>query len=182
MFLKKLRSILFFSVVLSGCSKDQPNVELVQNMMDSPAIKAQDYDPSAPDGRAELLPPEGTIKKGFTPYTFTDPVVAGNTLVNPIAGKMESLERGQKMYYTYCAVCHGATGGGDGPVAEKFLAKPPALTTKNARDFKDGYIYHMIVAGRGLMGSYAGQIPKVEDRWALVNFVRQIQKNTPVKE
>ena len=36
---------------------------------------------------------------------------------------------GQQMYSTYCAVCHGASGIGDGPAAQALKIPPPDLTS-----------------------------------------------------
>ncbi len=172
------------TVWLLGCEveRKEPNVELIQDMMESPAIKAQDYDNDKADKRANLLPPEGTIPRGFTPYTLTDSLEAEKALVNPMLGRDDLLSRGQKYYQVYCAVCHGVLAKGDGTVAPKWIAPIPSLLSQKIRDWKDGGIFHIITAGRGMMGSYASQITSVEDRWLIVNYVRHLQKLNPVVE
>jgi hypothetical protein len=40
----------------------------------------------------------------------------------------------------------------------------------------DGYIYGMIRVGRGLMPPYGHQVAHF-DRWNIVNYVRQLQRN-----
>ncbi len=35
---------------------------------------------------------------------------------------------GSSLYKTYCATCHGASGKGDGPLAEHLRFRPPDLT------------------------------------------------------
>jgi mono/diheme cytochrome c family protein len=44
---------------------------------------------------------------------------------NPIEANHESLEAGEQLFATNCAVCHGESGQGDGPGAAG-LEKPPA--------------------------------------------------------
>lgn len=39
-----------------------------------------------------------------------------------------SIERGREAYRSYCASCHGARGGGDGPIAEVLKVPPADLT------------------------------------------------------
>ena len=39
---------------------------------------------------------------------------------------------GQQDYTNFCASCHGATGGGDGPLAELMTIAPPPLTGLSA--------------------------------------------------
>jgi hypothetical protein len=52
----------------------------------------------------------------------------------------------------------------------------PPLTSDKVKAFKDGRIFHIITDGQGLMGSYASQIRNESDRWAIVNYVRTLQR------
>ncbi|MBX9769280.1 MAG: cytochrome c [Bdellovibrionales bacterium] len=173
-----LVALCLATLTLVGCDSKhtEPNVELVQNMMESPAIKAQDFDNDVEDYRANLLPPEGSVPKGVTPYAIQTPDEAAEKVTNPYAGKMDTLARGQELYFINCAVCHGTLGKGDGTVASYFVLTPPSLLSEKARGFKDGYIYHLVVMGRGMMDGYGSQIIKERDRWAVVNYVRHLQK------
>ncbi len=176
MFRSILCSLILVAVTACGSKRD-PQIELIQDMMDQPSYKTQDFDESGKGGRSMRLPPDGSVPIGHKPYTIKDSQTAESVLKNPVQVSAESLIRGQKMYYTYCFVCHGSTGRGDGPVAEKTMAKPPSLVNARIKGWKDGGIYHLITSGRGLMGSFASQIPDEKDRWALVNFVRRLQEN-----
>jgi mono/diheme cytochrome c family protein len=40
----------------------------------------------------------------------------------------DELKLGQAIFQQYCAACHGATGEGDGPLANLFKVKPRALS------------------------------------------------------
>lgn len=167
--------------LVSGCGAqgNRTNVELIQDMMQSPALKVQDHLESDWEKSSMLVPPEGTIPRGFTPYKYpTDPLAAEANLKNPFAGDFSPLmlERGRKYFETNCMVCHGVGGRGDGPVASKMLLKPPPLVSVKLKAFKDGRIFHIITMGQGVMGSYANQLTNPEDRWAVVNYVRNLQK------
>jgi len=88
-----MRLILFwllFVFLSTGCSDpDRPNVELIQDMMVSPAVKAQDFDHDRPGKMAMRLPPKGTVPRGFTPYAYHfDPSGAEANLKNPVEGKL----------------------------------------------------------------------------------------------
>jgi len=99
--------------------------------------------------------------------------------MNPIAGQFspDIIELGKAKYGIYCAVCHGDTMKGDGPVAAKMMVvKPPALVSDKVKGYKDGRIFHVITFGQGVMGSYATQIHDVKSRWAIVNYIRMMQK------
>jgi len=54
-------------------------------------------------------------------------VAAQAPSVNP-ADAAQSSNEGRVLFQTYCASCHGATGVGNGPVAEAMKRKPANLT------------------------------------------------------
>ena len=92
-------------------------------------------------------------------------------LVNPLAGQPASAI-GDTLYHTYCAVCHGQTGAGDGKVGVQLAALP--LITDRARALSDGYLYSIIRYGRGVMPKYGDKVPSLQ-RWEVVNYVRRLQ-------
>jgi mono/diheme cytochrome c family protein len=156
-----------------------PNVELIQDMMDSPALKAQDHEPSDEMKASSRIPPEGTVPVGYTPYKYAgNAAEAAKNLKNPYAGntKTEILELGRKKFEIYCAICRGYGGAGDGTVAPKMALKPPPLISDKIRALPDGGIFHIITDGQGVMSSYAYQLVNENDRWAIVNYVRSLQK------
>lgn len=172
------------AVTLTSCgpSGNKPNVEVIQDMMESPAIKAQEYEEEAPHHSGMRVPPDKTVPVGFTPYAYaTDPEGAAKNLKNPLAGKMdqETLLVGQKYYETNCTICHGAAGEGGvaakSSVSEKMALKPPALLTDKVKGWPDGHLYHVITVGQGVMGPYASHIPQ-SVRWQVVNYIRFLEK------
>lgn len=96
---------------------------------------------------------------------------SADKLVNPLAGQ-PATARGDTLYHTYCAVCHGNTGYADGPVGPKVAALP--LVTPRAIAWSDGYLYSIIRYGRGVMPRYGDRI-NGPARWEIVNYVRQLQ-------
>lgn len=48
--------------------------------------------------------------------------------------KPTSATSGQEMYKTYCAVCHGTDGKGNGPAADALKVLPPDLTALAAKN------------------------------------------------
>lgn len=94
-------------------------------------------------------------------------------LVNPTMAEA-TLVKGDTLFHTYCAVCHGNAGAGDGTVGPKVGA--PSLLTDKARGYTDGYIYSIIRYGRGVMPRYGDKVYRHEDRWAIVNYVRTLQR------
>lgn len=170
------------AMLLVGCSCSDSkskltNVEIIQDMMDQPALKAQDYEPGNPQQAASRLPVEGTAPVGFKPYKYhLNPSAAEAALRNPLVGDAKVLELGRMKYDTYCAVCHGIQGKGDGTVSKKMAIQVPALVSDKARGFNDARIFHIITDGQGVMSSYAYQLVNENDRWAIVNYIRSLQK------
>ncbi|AFY01299.1 c-type cytochrome [Bdellovibrio bacteriovorus] len=171
-------------LALSSCGPrgNKPNVEIIQDMMVTPAVKAQSYDADAPHHRGMRVPPEGTAPVGFEPYQYaTDVEAASKNLKNPLAGKMdeETLIVGQKFYETNCALCHGYKGeGGEAAkstISAKMALKPPSLLTDKVKGWTDGHMYHVITVGQGVMGPYASHIPQ-QYRWQVVNYIRFLEK------
>jgi mono/diheme cytochrome c family protein len=165
---------------LTGCKdSSQPNVELLQDMMESPAIKPQEYDESSPNHSGMRVPPEGTQPVGFVPYRYAKDVEGAAKNVNPLAGDYseETIKTGLKFYVTNCAICHGEHGeGGENLAVAKTMAlKPPTLHSEKVMKWTDGQIYHVITVGQGVMGPYASHIPQ-KYRWQVVNYIRTLQK------
>jgi mono/diheme cytochrome c family protein len=165
---------------LVGCNggPNQTNIEWIQNMMDTSPIKSQGSNPKEPQKVQMLNPPDGTVSRGNPPYVYLNDPLAAEKQVNPLAGNMspEVLTLGQKTYEVYCGLCHGDHGNGDGRIAVKMAVKPRNLMSDEAKAYSDGRIYHAITAGKGVMGNYSTQITSAERRWAVVNYVRTLQR------
>src|SRR5665213_3102173 len=179
--MKKILLAAASLVLLSGCNggPNKPNIELITNMMDQPAIKSQGWDHE--DDQVQMrMPPDHTISRGNPPYAYATDPAGAEKQPNPLAGNMsaETLTLGHKTFDIYCALCHGAEGRGDGRIAEKMAVKPRNLMSDEAKAYTDGRIFFAITAGKGVMGSYASQITDANRRWAVVNYVRTLQKAT----
>ncbi len=180
--LMTLAAGVFITATFTSCSDPaKPNVELIQDMMESPTIKPQEYDESSPNHSGMRVPPEGTQPLGFTPYRYATDFAGAAKNQNPLAGNQteETLKVGIKYYTTNCTVCHGEKGEGSeaakSPVGEKMALKPPSLLSDKIRGWTDGELYHVITVGQGVMGPYASHIPQ-KYRWQVVNYVRHLQK------
>ncbi len=71
-------------------------------------------------------PVAGTIPRGSHPFHYgpgeDEAVRAGRELENPYHASPQTLEEGKALFQTYCAVCHGTQGKGDGPISGKIPA------------------------------------------------------------
>ena len=84
------------------------------------------------------------------------------------------LARGQQRFQIYCTPCHGRLGNGEGMVVQRGFKHPTSFHVDRLREAPPGYLFDVITNGYGAMSDYASQVP-VEDRWAIVAYVKALQ-------
>lgn len=160
---------------LWGCTDDTQRArEYMPDMVRDPAYKAFAPNPATRDGLTLQRPVVGTIPRGYQPFHYRageeEAARAGRELENPHHPTPATLAAGKALYETYCLVCHGAEGKGDGPISGKIPA-PPSYTSDRVLAFPAGRIFHVITLGSGKMPSYAAQLSP-DERWEIVSYVR----------
>jgi mono/diheme cytochrome c family protein len=142
------------------------------------------------NGRTSQLPVPGTIARSApiqtlagTVYPYEDaPVnsgfITGTTNFiesNPMPITAASLRRGQQRFTINCSPCHGQLADGNG-ITKKINAMAIVANLHDARMVKmtDGELFYVISNGRNNMGAYGANIT-VEDRWAIVSYLRALQ-------
>jgi len=99
------------------------------------------------------------------------------------------IRRGHERFDIYCLTCHGADGRGMGPTTvrwQELAAMPetgsspfnPANLTGDTFTegvYVNGRMFNTISHGQATMGPIGQQIP-VEDRWAIIAYVRAMQR------
>ena len=101
----------------------------------------------------------------------------------------DMMHRGQERFTIYCGPCHGESGYGDGPVAQRAASlqlkdssaigawvKPQDLHEAKILARPDGHIFNTITNGIRNMPAYDKQI-SIEDRWAIVAYVRALERS-----
>lgn len=174
---------LFLLRVTLGQKPDRRNYVYTPDMARTVAYKAQSPNPYLPHQQTEQPPPAGTIPRGLPPLHYgpsqADFERAGEELRSPLDDQNPAnLARGKEIYQTYCQVCHGAGGRGDGPVVQRGFPPPPSLLLPHARGLKDGQIFYIVTFGYNNMPAYGGQIDRT-DRWQAVSYVRKLQESQP---
>ncbi len=175
-------SILVSSALLVGCAAEgnNPGREYAPEMIHSVAYDAQSVNPIYENGYTNQLPVEGTMAVGK--YTYPLPntpesyELASSQIKNPFQFTEDEVNTNGKMLFVrYCAVCHGEAGDGQGHLVqiEKFPA-PPSYFTPDLLSKTDGQMYHSLMYGKGMMGSYATQIDHHE-RWLVLEYVNGLQ-------
>jgi mono/diheme cytochrome c family protein len=110
----------------------------------------------------------------------------------PVKVTMDLLERGRERYTINCAVCHGQAGYGDGAVALRAAelkdaqrdaagwVAPKNFHSDDMRQQPVGQLYNTINNGARTMPAYGKQI-SVLDRWAIVAYVKALQRSQDAK-
>jgi mono/diheme cytochrome c family protein len=165
-----------------GRDPSRPNDQFLPEMVDAVPYRAFSANPNLPDGKTLQAAPEGTIARGQLPLHYKntpeDAKRAGEELKNPYPPDHAQAKRlGEALYGNYCAVCHGKSGDGKGPMTERAdrVLPPTSLVADKTKALKDGQLSHVLSFGQGKMASYAGQLSR-EERWSIVGHIRSLQK------
>lgn len=176
--------------------KRQPRIHPVLDMDIQPKLKPQAASVLFAGRPATAMQPDGTVGAG---QLYDDDGLyrgkAGEAWVDqiPLPVTMDLMVRGQQRFGIYCAPCHGLTGGAPdglqiddptklmGMTARRALKRgewipPLSLHSQQVREQPVGQIFHTITNGVRTMPGYGSQIP-VEDRWAIVLYVRALQRS-----
>jgi mono/diheme cytochrome c family protein len=175
-----------------GSTSRRTPIEVFPDMDRQLKLRPQQPNGFFANGLSSQLPVEGTVARGQAIQTFNGPVlpfedapvntgrVTGTTNfveTNPLAITSTLLRRGQERFTIYCAPCHGAQGDANGVTKKLGMAVIGNLHDKRMVEMTDGEIFNVITHGKLptlLMPSYAAQVP-VEDRWAIIAYVRALQ-------
>jgi len=174
-------AVALFALLLTGCmgqTSREPPIQVWPDMKIQPKYKSQQVSEFYSDGRADRPPVPGTVARGH--LNDDDALHTGiidNNYVgrNPMPITADLLKTGQMRFNTYCSPCHDRTGSGKGLVPQKAMWLPTNLHEDRVLKMNDGEIFNIISHGRRSMPPYRNQIA-VEDRWAIVSYVRALQR------
>ena len=91
---------------------------------------------------------------------------------NPYAQVEDEDDIGKDLYSVHCRSCHGKTGLGDGSKAFELSSDVKDFTANTFKSQPDGAIYFKIIMGRDEMPSFDKKIKEEEDRWMLINYIK----------
>jgi mono/diheme cytochrome c family protein len=162
-----LSAACLVGLTLAGCRQD---------MHDQPRYKPYRESDFFGDRRSARPQVEGTVARGMLredAHLYTGKVDGALAETFPFPVTAAVLERGRERYGIYCTPCHGLAGGGDGIIVARGYRRPSSFHVDRLRAERPGYFYDVITNGFGAMPDYA-HIP-VDDRWAIVGYVRALQ-------
>ena len=181
-----LMAVVVLGLGLVGCRgyrSEKPPIHPNPNFDWQPKVKAQRDPKALPEGVVAwgdshsfsgAHTRDTFLKEDSRFYTGTE---ASGAFVEkaPIPVTAELLVRGQERFNIYCAVCHDQTGSGKGLVISRGFVPPPDLADARIVAMKDGELFGIISHVVRSMPAYAKQV-REEDRWAIVVYVRALQK------
>jgi len=187
-------------------------IEVFPDMVRQPKVRAQAPLGFFADGRGARVPVAGTVPLGYempkanesaagaapvapetnaqphlgfteggTDYYSTGKMGAfwGTGLPMTLTGEM--MERGKQRFNINCAVCHGALAAGDGITKQYGLATVVTLQDERIRKMADGEIFNTITHGKNTMLAYGPNVT-VADRWAIISYLRALQRSQNATE
>jgi mono/diheme cytochrome c family protein len=163
-----------------------PRLHLVQGMDNQPRYRSQQMNPFFADTREARPPVQGTVARGRLDADegFNRGLRDGKWLeALPVPITEALLHRGADRFQIYCSPCHGLAGYGDGIVAvradrlmEGTWVPPTSVHAATVMARPVGHLFNTITNGIRTMPSYGSQIP-VDERWAIVAYVRALQRS-----
>jgi mono/diheme cytochrome c family protein len=90
---------------------------------------------------------------------------------NPVAANETSISLGKKIYERQCLACHGAKGGGNGPMAAHLEKRPGNLSNPKLWEQSDGALFWKVNEGHRPMPTFK-HIMSDEERWPVINYIR----------
>jgi mono/diheme cytochrome c family protein len=178
-------AIVLVAVTQAGCemNSSRPGLEYMPDMAASIPYDSFAPNPVTRSGSTLQPPVPGTVARGFLPLPYAstaeDAERAGRALHSPLPPGGASEADGRALYETFCLVCHGRSGEGDGPLVPK-IPNPPSYRSDVVRELPEGRLFHIITYGSGRMPSYAAQLSRTE-RWEVVRYVQTLQRREEAK-
>ncbi|MFN1835319.1 c-type cytochrome [Balneola sp. MJW-20] len=188
--LVKAAGIFVIGITMSACQgqlSEKPPIHPNMNMDQQPRKEAQEVNNFFEDGRSMRQPVEGTVARGLnktdSEYYRGEDENGDWVEEMPIAMTRDLIYRGKERYEIYCTPCHGKTGDGRGIImtGQYGYVPAPSYHIERLQNAPDGELYSAIYNGVRSMPSYATQV-KVEDRWAIVAYIRALQASQNVRE
>ena len=96
------------------------------------------------------------------------------TMKNPYSGVADDDEIGADLWSEHCASCHGKMGAGDGNKAGELDAEMEDFSEELVQNQTDGILYYKSFIGKDEMPNFEKKITDEEERWMLVNYIREL--------
>jgi mono/diheme cytochrome c family protein len=167
-----MRKLLALAVVLAGALGAYHALMVYDNdfrygrMRETPAVKPHEE-------------PLIRMEAGVVPVAGGEALLRatpGSALKPPLALEAaEVIARGNAVYFTFCAQCHGVNYDGKGTVGQSFMPLPTDFRSPEVQSKPAGELFKSVS-----YGTPGGRQPPldttvtVDDRWSVVAFVKSL--------
>jgi len=173
-----------------GSLSRRPPIEVFPDMDRQPKLRPQAPNAFFRNGLSSQPLVAGTVARaepievgGVKVFPYEDqPVNTGRipgttnfveTLPLPVTAQL--LARGRERFQINCSPCHGGGGDGKGITSKLGMVGAADLHQLRLVQMGDGEIFNTITYGKNLMSPYGANVD-VADRWAIVAYVRTLQR------
>jgi len=180
---KRLAMLLALVSACRGQPSQKEPVHLVPDMDWQPKYQPEEASSLWKDGRAQRPLVEGVVAVGHLAEdeSYATGKVGDKYLARaPISVDERVIHRGQARFNIYCTPCHDRTGSGQGLAVKRGYPQPVSIFSDRVLGMPDGQVFETITHGVRNMPAYRKQIP-VEDRWAIVTWVRVLGRAANAK-
>jgi mono/diheme cytochrome c family protein len=174
--------IIVLIIGLASCGRENNETGRVYmpDMSYSRAYEFYSTNPNYANGITAQAPVAGTIARG---NALPNHLMENDTnafRAHKFNGELslDQIAEGGRLYNIHCGVCHGNNLDGNGPLynggAGKYPAAPANFKDAKYLNMAVGTMYHAIMYGKNLMGSYASQLDE-KQRWMVLAYIKKTQ-------
>jgi mono/diheme cytochrome c family protein len=181
--MKAKQYILFAALALTGllasCSSETGRAYM-PDMAYSRAYEFYSENSFFANGITAQKPVAGTVARGIMlpDHIGEFDTIAAKTNTCSLELSMNDVTEGGRLYQIHCGVCHGNNLDGNGPLYNggegKYPAAPANFKGEKYLNMPVGTMYHAIMYGKNLMGSYASQLDG-KQRWMVLSYIKKVQ-------
>lgn len=192
--------VLFILLIISvlsilgfrGSKSTEPPIVVFPDMDSQSKYLAQGENAFFADKRVQRPVVPGTVVRGYDwereavfsadyqktvyPEKTTGKTQAGEWVSGfPVEVTYDLLTTGREKYTLFCAVCHGASGDGNGITKTYGMVATPSYHNQRLRDMAEGELFNTITQGKGQMLPYRDKL-NPHERWAVIAYLRALQR------
>ncbi len=118
----------------------------------------------------------GKVETSFMQSAKRRLTIGGRSDMNPLRADEENIHAGQRIFGSYCMVCHGLDGQNTGvPFADHMSPPVPELSSPTIQAYTDGQLHWIIRNGIFPSGMPASkEIFRDDETWQLVLYIRHL--------
>jgi mono/diheme cytochrome c family protein len=149
------------------------------NMQHQENVRAFEPSKVFADGSSARTPPAHTVSRDAAgPNDVRSTGMKGGQWLKgfPMTLDRDFVVHGGERYAIFCADCHGADGAGLGIVVARGFPRPKSFHDESVRQEPEGALFAAVSRGRGVMYGFADRVG-TDDRWAIVAYIRALQRS-----